>query len=148
MRKTLPKPLFQFLIASFVFIYVCSLHHLQAFTIENIVDAPKEMLLNEPSSFVNQSVNVITGNYHENEIDLEVAGPHPLFFQRSYASNLSDGTLTYQWNTNHFGCIRYHEQGLNVAEDYGICVSYDRSRAKKASCLQHCEWRCLPKICY
>jgi len=71
------------------------------FANENHEESFKELLLDEPSSFVNHSVNVITGNYHESEIDLEVAGPHPLFFRRSYVSSPSKGNLCYQWNTNH-----------------------------------------------
>lgn len=129
-RKLFLPQFLLFLIANFIL--VCPLKNLQAFNLDNFPDNPKELLLNEPSSFVNNSVNVITGNYHENELDLEVAGPHPLFLQRSYASNLFDGNLAYQWHTNHFGCICYRNEGIsNVVDDYGICVSYIGSSAKK-----------------
>lgn len=66
---------------------------------------PEEMLLNEPSCIVNHSVNIITGNYHENEIDVEVAGPHPLLYQRSYVSGIEYSGELGQWSTNHKGKI-------------------------------------------
>lgn len=71
-----------------------------AFAADNIdpIYPISETLLNEPSCFVNGSVNVITGNYHEHTIDLEVAGPHPLTFQRSFING-------YGWSSNHFGYV-------------------------------------------
>lgn len=81
------------------------------------------LLLNEPSCFVNHSVNVITGSYHENDIDIEVAGPHPLYFQRSYNSGASGscccakvGNFGHQWFKNHHG---------QVSEPYRTKESYD-----------------------
>jgi RHS repeat-associated protein len=69
---------------------------------ENNPGIANELLLNEPSCFVN-SVNVITGHYQENAIDLEVAGPHPLYFQRSYSSGHGGGSLCSDWSSNHYG---------------------------------------------
>ena len=98
---------------------------------EDVPKCPNEMLLNEPSCFVNQTVNVITGNYHENEIDLEVAGPHPLFFQRSYVSNNNNGSLCYQWNTNHVGEVYKpnlsgtRESTGTVHGDCGTIIEYE-----------------------
>lgn len=98
---------------------------------QDSADIPEELLINEPSCFVNRSVNVITGNYHENEVDIEVAGPHPLIFQRSYVSGYCCGNLCYQWNTNHYGevsvpsksCIR--ETNLHITTSSHAFVSGD-----------------------
>jgi len=48
-------------------------------------EIPLAELSGEPSAFVNQSVNAITGQYHEMQTDAVVCGgPEPLTFQRLY----------------------------------------------------------------
>lgn len=73
---------------------------------QDVSSVPTEILLGEPSSIVNHSVNIITGYYQENEVDIEVAGPHPLLYQRSYISRDFDGVdLGLSWSTNHLGQV-------------------------------------------
>lgn len=91
---------------------------------------PEEMLLNEPSCIVNNSVNIITGNYHESAVDMEVAGPHPLVYQRSYISgDYGDGDLGRCWNTNHLGKAKIEEPGdgsssISLTGDLGTSSTY------------------------
>jgi len=70
-------------------------------------DIPLAELSGEPSAFVNESVNVISGQYHETQTDAVVCGgPEPLTFQRSYVSSyFLPGGLCNGWNINNFGQI-------------------------------------------
>lgn len=67
---------------------------------------PIEALKGDPSGFVNGSVNVISGQYHEMETDISVAGPIPLTYERNYVSSYWGlGGLCDGWNINHFGTV-------------------------------------------
>lgn len=100
-------------------IYVLPFSALDAGSQHEVSDSQQTMLLNEPSCFVNHSVNVISGDYQENEIDLEVAGPHPLFYQRSYGSCTYAGNLSYHWHTNHFGAINSLSENYDTHPETG-----------------------------
>ncbi len=67
-----------------------------------IVDAedsqPGEMDVSTSCPFVYQSVNVITGDYCENQTDLRFGGPHPLDLRRSYSSS---DPIAQGWHFNH-----------------------------------------------
>ena len=56
-----------------------------------------------PSSIVNESVCVISGEYVDAAVDLVVPGPEPLVIQRRYGSHsLSvNGNLGRSWSLNH-----------------------------------------------
>src|SRR3990170_1393225 len=41
----------------------------------------------EPSAFVNNAVNAITGSFCETAVDLIAPGPNPITLERSYASS-------------------------------------------------------------
>jgi len=74
----------------------------------------QELLSNEPSSFVNHSVNAITGNYHEHVVYFEVAGPHPLTYQETFISGIG-------WRKNHQGSV----QGIETPSPYDYYDYYD-----------------------
>jgi hypothetical protein len=63
---------------------------------------PKEVATTEglPSSLVNQSVCVISGEYTEAVQDIVLPGPEPLILQRFYG-NQSRGNLGRAWSFNH-----------------------------------------------
>jgi RHS repeat-associated protein len=101
-------------------------------------------LIGEPSCFVNRSVNIITGDYQENVIDFEVAGPHPLTCQRSYVSSQTtdekDQGICYQWNRNHVGELTFSTRNggkskkhlfAKVKGDCGSVIRYHLKGAKK-----------------
>lgn len=114
----------------FIFILLTFLQAFQAFTDQSAL-IPEQMLLSEPSCIVNHSVNVITGYYQENETDIEVAGPYPLLFQRSYISgDYEGGNLGYSWNTNHAGSVQIGDivdriSTLFVSGDLGSDSTYE-----------------------
>lgn len=60
-----------------------------------------------PSAIVNGTVNVITGDYIDSDVDLIIPGAEPLTAERSYiSSNNTMDTLCYGWSLNHFGLLQ------------------------------------------
>lgn len=85
--------------------------------------APLEAFNREPSSFINGSVNAITGDYHETQTDLIIPGPEPLVYQRSYVSSFNGiGSLSCGWNIYHFGLIQFLDDHRSKAH----CDVWDR----------------------
>lgn len=77
---------------------------------DNGVEIKNSMLADlekEPSSIVNHSVNVITGNFVDYQIDLIIPGAQALIISRSYCSSdhLFDDYLNLGWHLNHYGKI-------------------------------------------
>lgn len=69
---------------------------------------PLANLEGDPCSIVAGHVNVITGDFIDNEEDISMAGSEPLTMHRNYCS--SDhrmGMLYHGWNHNHTGCFKY-----------------------------------------
>lgn len=64
---------------------------------------PKEVATTEglPSSLVNQSVCVISGEYTDSVQDVVLPGPEPFIIQRFYG-NKSQGSVGHGWSFNHF----------------------------------------------
>lgn len=96
-------------------------------------DVPLSVLKGEPSSFVNDSVNVITGEYQDVQTDVIIPGPIPLTFRRFYVSSYNGlGGLCHGWNINHFGQIELQRSDENakieqsfVWEHGGGCALYE-----------------------
>lgn len=60
----------------------------------------------EPASLVNNSVNVISGDYCDSQQDLVLPGSHPLTLERAYvSSDWQEGSLYHGWHFNHCGEI-------------------------------------------
>src|SRR5438045_2758384 len=80
---------------------------------EDSPDTPNNPILNSkpptlinttalPSSIVNGSVNVITGDYLIADVDYAMAGPDPYVLGHSYSSSsLEPGSLGRGWNFHH-----------------------------------------------
>lgn len=73
------------------------------------VAAPMANLEGEPSAFVHQCVNVITGQFCQFHTDLVVHhGSAPLYFERSFAGNSArGGMLGAGWKSNHSSILRH-----------------------------------------
>ena len=120
-----------------LFLIICLLPQITFAANMEEASITKELLIDEPSCFVNNSVNVITGHYHDSAVDMEVAGPHPLFYQRSYSSGHPKGNLFRGWTSNHVGYAevpQHDPSSLYLADNqakpkvignYGTELQYD-----------------------
>jgi len=71
-------------------------------------EVPLAVLTGEPSAFVNQSVNAISGQYYDSQVDVVLPGVDPLTFQRFYVSSYYNlGGLCNGWNINNFGQVLF-----------------------------------------
>lgn len=70
-----------------------------------------------PSSIVNNSVNVISGDYLEHDVDYVVSGPDPYVLGHIYcSSSLEEGTLSNGWNFHHHYFLQvYQPDEVNFA---------------------------------
>ncbi|MFT5319838.1 MAG: hypothetical protein ACI8RA_003123 [Chlamydiales bacterium] len=64
-------------------------------------EAPSFPMDNVPRTIVNGSVNVVTGDYCENAVDLILDGPEPITINRTHSSSLQTGNLNWGWNSSH-----------------------------------------------
>lgn len=60
-----------------------------------------------PSSIVNGSVCVITGDFTDSVLDLIMPGPEPLVLSRNYSSGDQEGSYGVGWNSNHVDKMKY-----------------------------------------
>jgi hypothetical protein len=68
---------------------------------------PAVNLDGEPSAIINNTVNIITGDYTEVCTDFIIPGPHPIIIQRSYCSSGDENTLLGGgWSLNHGGVLK------------------------------------------
>lgn len=81
----------------------------------SILDERPPTLINMtalPSSIVNGSVNVITGDYLISDVDYTVAGPDPYVLGHSYSSSsLEPGSMGRGWNFHHQHMLEVYQQG-------------------------------------
>lgn len=97
------------------------------------------VLSGEPSSFVNQSVNVISGQYHDVQTDLITSGLDSISYQRFYVSSYHGlGGLCHGWNINNFGQVLYidaidKKYRTIVWEHGGGCALYEGKSSKSKS---------------
>ncbi len=83
------------LLLSFVFLFLLS------FSL-SALDTSNSSIAGLPSAIVNGSVNVITGEFVDSEIDLVVVGPEPVVLQRSWCNGEPDFTdLHCGWSLSH-----------------------------------------------
>lgn len=65
---------------------------------------------NEPSALVNNCVNVITGEYTDQQVDLVVPGAVPLVLSRNYSSqDFRSYWFGLGWHLNHWGFLKKHD---------------------------------------
>lgn len=63
-----------------------------------------------PSTIVNGTVNIISGDYCESEIDLIVPGAEPISIGRSHSSAAMEMSTLYQgWSSNQFSLMEIHK---------------------------------------
>lgn len=88
----------QFKQGLFFFLILCfSLYATHEENIEEAVTATEGL----PSSLVNQSVCVISGEYVDQAVDVILQGPEPLVISRSYSSMDREGNIGRHWRFNH-----------------------------------------------
>lgn len=117
------------LLSIFIILAMTSLHATEKVETPNPPNMSLEDFHRDPSSFVNGSVNAITGDYNEVQTDVIVGGPEPLAFQRSYISSFNEnGALCNGWNIFHF-CQVQLETDLGcfgkVWDNGGGCAPYN-----------------------
>lgn len=85
-----------------------------------------------PSSIVNGSVCVITGDLTDSVLDLILPGPEPLVLSRNYSSRDCGGGYGVGWHSNHVDCMKY-ESGrwdgksswlCQLVQPSGACLNY------------------------
>lgn len=80
-----------------------------------VTDLPSPALINMtalPSSIVNGSVNVITGDYMIADVDYSVSAPDPYVLGHSYSSSgLEPGSLGRGWNFHHHHMLEVYQTG-------------------------------------
>lgn len=80
----------------------------------------------EPSAFVNNCVNVITGDYNEQQVDFAYAGVEPLMLERSYtSSDFYEGSLHWGW---HFNLLNKIEMDMTYERGSAHFTSYANLR--------------------
>lgn len=134
--------IFRFLIVFQLFIF-----SLLASENSNETDSPIAManLEGEPSAFVHQCVNVISGQFCDSQIDLiAYHGVNPLMVERShFGTTAQTGMLGPGWTINHssklkqvpkkFGKTKIKDYGITVEEDNGCHFDFPRAICKSAS---------------
>jgi hypothetical protein len=111
------------LFALWTFFLICSLLSAE----EHFDDEPEAWeitppslvnLTSLPSSIVNHSVNIISGDLLTSSQDLIVSGPDPLILGHSFSSSHveEEGTLAHGWNFSHYNLLRvFQPQEINFA---------------------------------
>jgi len=118
----------KFFLTVILVVFFCNI---QAESIDPVEENPVVNFGGAPSALVNGSVNVITGDYTENSMDIYIPGPEPLTVERSYVSSDSKrGSLGYGWNKNHHGTLGIGVQMVQYNDykelvDIGNSASYD-----------------------
>ena len=76
-------------------------------------------LTSEPSSFVNGSVNVISGDYIKSGSDYVVSGSDPFVIGHMYSSgSLEKGSMSYGWSFQHSDkLLVFQPYGINYTKD-------------------------------
>jgi hypothetical protein len=104
-----------------------------------------------PSSLVNQSVCVISGQYIDSVIDLVIPGPEPLVMQRHYG-NQADGNIGGFWSFNHFarmaaGKALYQKEQpiwvLALREPSGSQFDYIYPQSREATKKKHLQFQLI-----
>lgn len=77
-------------------------------------------LKSEPSTYINNTVSVISGDYTESFTDCVASGPEPLVVSRVYSSGeRANGSLCYGWHMGHYGLInRWKEHDKAAGRGY------------------------------
>ena len=74
----------------------------------------------DPSNIVNESVNIVTGDFLESDVDLVIPGPEPISIERSHVSSNGKRSLIYHsWNLNHQGKLDLHGEKAYVTDQFG-----------------------------
>ena len=101
-----------------------------------------------PSSLVNGTVSVISGEYVDSVVDIVIPGPEPLMIARHYSSLSLNG-----WSFNHLDCIAlcqafYQENDypslfIDYRQPSGTQFNYIYSRAKHVKDHKSVEFRLI-----
>jgi hypothetical protein len=101
------------------------------------VERPSSLtnLESEPSTLINGTVNVISGDFTNSDTDMILPCAEPLALQRCYqSSDPNTGSLCKSWNYNHFGMLTEgkrkgkHDKKIytaNILGAYGSQISYE-----------------------
>lgn len=94
----------------------------------------------EPSSFVNGSVNVISGDYIETAQSACISGPDPYILGHAYiSSSLERGNISHGWTFHHYHLLRvfqprainYTSKGMELVPKF-MDGAGPRDRARRA----------------
>jgi RHS repeat-associated protein len=84
-------------------------------------------------STIHHSVNVITGDYCEAQMDLSIIGPYPIQIQRLYDSH---HPLHPGWHFNHPGILSHHTPNLRDSEQTNHRIHYEYDNDQWLKCIQ------------
>lgn len=93
------------------------------------VENPSSLTDGLPSSIVNGTVNVITGEFLDSEVDLVMTGPEPVVLQRAWCNGEPDfNTLSHGWSFSHLQTLEIQKEKnklvLRCREAGGHILSY------------------------
>ncbi len=101
----------------------------------------------EPSAFVHQCVNVISGQYCDSKADLIIPhGVDPLVVERNFAGNsYTRGTLGPGWTLNHFNSLQKGKSNLGkvliLNQDHGGTLLFKNNNETDFPVLKECLYR-------
>lgn len=94
----------------------------------DLIAAPLANLESEPNGIINNSVNVITGDYTDFQVDIMIPGPEPLTLERAYISSCrSIGTLCGSWFLNHHARLMPSKDDASIEEAFGSSLRFKRT---------------------
>jgi len=92
---------------------------------QDFVCSPLANLEGDPSTIVNGSVNVITGDYIDTDVDLILPGPEPLVLQRSYtSSDVKGGHFCAVWHSNFESFLDLAGKWAHLEEGFGVITRF------------------------
>lgn len=91
------------------------------FSNDDIYKAPLQVTDTDHSGIVNDSVNVITGNFSIFCTDIVIPGAEPIKFERFYTSADTHGTWD-NWHNNHISNFRLNDGDVDYVDFFGSSV--------------------------
>lgn len=89
--------------------------------------------LEQPISYIHNSVNVITGAYNEIQNDLKISGRFPIQINRMFESG---HFLHPGWRFNHPGILSHYSPNLRDLQRPDHCVHYEYDADKRLACIK------------
>ena len=108
----------------------------------------KGMLQNEPASdtrswwdAVADPVDVRTGAFYIDEVDIEIPGPRPITLRRAYSSHYGvAGEFGFGWRFNHTAYLVLNPEGTEIraVEPDGSVITYEKTGPNRWNALPSC----------